>query len=279
MKLLIAPLLAVGVSLATFAAEQKTELTEQKDKVSYALGLNMGMNLKKQSVEVNPDVLMQGLKDALTGDKQLLTDEQMRDTFRQLNEEVRARQTKIRDEQLSKNKEAGAKFLAENAKKEGWATLPSGLQYKVVNEGSGPTPSATDKVTVKYRGTLIDGTEFDKNDSATFPVNGVIKGWTESLQKMKKGAKWQLAIPGDLAYGERGYPPKIEPNATLLFDVELVDIQAGQPAQPPQPVTSDIIKVPSAEELKKGAKIEVLKPEDVQKEIERQKQQQQNQPK
>src|SRR5690606_6030071 len=141
----------------------------------------------------------------------------------------------------------------ENAKKEGVVTLPSGLQYKVITEGSGPSPKPTDKVIVKYRGTLTDGTGFDANDSATFGVTQVIKGWSEALQKMKKGAKWQLAIPGDLAYGERGYPPKIEPNSTLLFDVELIDIQPGATVQPPpQPVTSDIIKVPSAEELKKG---------------------------
>lgn len=274
MKHLIAPLLAIGVSLGSYGADQATELKEQKDKVSYALGLNMGMNLKRQSVEVNPDILMQGLKDALGGEKQLLTDEQMKETFRQLNQEVMARQQKVRDEQLTKNKEAGQKFLEENAKKEGIVTLPSGLQYKVLSEGTGPSPKSTDRVSVKYAGTLINGTEFDstaKNGGtpATFRVDGVIKGWTEALQKMKKGSRWQLFIPGDLAYGERGSPPKIEPNSTLIFDVELLDILPPQEA--PQPVTSDIIKVPSAEELKKGAKIEVLKEEDVKREIEKQK--------
>jgi FKBP-type peptidyl-prolyl cis-trans isomerase FklB len=276
MKLLMAPILAIGVSLASYAAETKTELTEQKDKVSYALGMNMGMNLKRQNVEVNSDVLMQGLKDALSGNKQLLTDDQMRETFKQLNQEVMARQQKVREEQLTKNKAAGEAFLAENAKKEGIVKLPSGLQYKVITEGSGPSPKATDRVSVKYRGTLIDGTEFDSTEKnggapATFRVDGVIKGWTEALQKMKKGAKWQLFIPGDLAYGERGSPPKIEPNATLVFDVELLDILPPQETAAPQPVTSDIIKVPSADELKKGAKIEVLKEEDVKREIEKQK--------
>ena len=282
MKLLMAPILAIGVSLACHAAEEKTELTEQKDKVSYALGLNMGMNLKKQSVDVNPDVLMQGLRDALSGEKQLLTDEQMRETFRQLNQEVMARQQQKRQEQLVKNKEEGAKFLAENAKKDGVVTLPSGLQYKVISEGSGPSPKPGDRVSVTYKGTLIDGTVFDSTEKnggtpATFRVDGVIKGWTEALLKMKKGAKWELFIPSDLAYGEGGKPP-IEPNSTLIFEVELLDVLPPvAPAQPPQPVTSDIIKVPSAEELKKGAKIEVLKPEDVQREIEKQKQLQEQQ--
>lgn len=272
MKVLIAPILAIGVTLAGYAAESTTELKEQKDKVSYALGMNMGVNLKRQNVEVNPDLVLQGLKDALSGEKQLLNDEQMRETFRQLNQEVMARNQKQREEQQNKNKAAGESFLAENVKKEGVVKLPSGLQYKVISEGSGASPKATDRVAVKYRGTLINGTEFDKNDNATFQVNQVIKGWTEALQLMKKGAKWQLFIPSDLAYGPQG-SGKIEPNSTLLFDVELIDILP--PAQAAQPVTSDIIKVPSAEELKKGAKIEVLKEEDVKREIEKQKQQQQ----
>jgi hypothetical protein len=146
-------------------------------------------------------------------------------------------------------------------------TLPSGLQYTVVAEGEGASPKPEDTVTVKYRGTLMDGTEFDKTpdgETANFPANRVIRGWTEALTRMKPGAKWKLFIPSDMAYGLRGSPPKIGPNAVLIFDVELVSFQASPAAANPNPpLTSDIIKVPSLEEMKKGAKIETIKPEEV----------------
>jgi FKBP-type peptidyl-prolyl cis-trans isomerase FklB len=256
-----------------------SELKDKKDRTSYAIGMSMGQNLKRQSVDVNLDLLIRGIKDSLAAEKVLLTDEQMRDTFKELQTDMQAKMQQRREEQKTKNKGEGEQFLAENAKKEGVMKLPDGLQYKIIKEGSGPSPKATDRVSVKYTGKLINGTVFDSTDKnggrpTNFRVDGVIKGWTEALQKMKKGAQWELFIPSDLAYGENGNR-NIEPNSTLIFNVELVDIlPSEQPPAPSEPVTSDIIKVPSADELKKGAKIEVLKPEDVKREIEKQKQEQ-----
>jgi FKBP-type peptidyl-prolyl cis-trans isomerase FklB len=291
MKLSLFATMMLGASLLARGAEGdantntnvSSELKDKKDRTSYALGMNMGANLKKQGVEVNPDLLLRGLRDAMQTDKTLLTEEQMRETFKELQTEMQAKYQQRRTEQLGKNKTEGEKFLAENKSKEGVVALPDGLQYKVIKEGDGPSPKASDQVSVKYTGKLINGTVFDSSDKhggqpAKFRVDGVIKGWTEALQKMKKGSHWELYIPSDLAYGERGSGAQIEPNSTLIFDVELVDITpADKPPTPGEPVTSDIIKVPSAEELKKGAKIEVLKPEDVKREIERQKSEQQKQ--
>ena len=185
------------------------------------------------------------------------------------------------DDTAQKNKEAGAAFLAENKSKKGVITTDSGLQYKTVKEGEGSSPAETDSVTVNYKGTLIDGKEFDSGNEISFPLNGVIKGWTEGLQLMKAGGSTRFFIPSDLAYGPSG-PPNIGPNSTLIFDVDLLSIKgkeqaAANPATPaatvePDPkqvVTSDIIKVPSAEEMKKGAKIEVIKKEDLPAEIEK----------
>jgi FKBP-type peptidyl-prolyl cis-trans isomerase len=195
----------------------------------------------------------------------------MRDTFNQLRTQIQARMA----EKGKENKAAGEKFLAENKSKAGIKTTDSGLQYKIIQEGSGDSPKATDDVQVKYTGRLIDGTVFDSTDKrggtpARFKVGQVIRGWTEALQMMKKGSKWEIYIPSDLAYGERA-TGTIPANSTLIFDVELVDFTAGATPPPAQPVTSDIIKVPSAEEMKKGAKIEIIKPEDVDKEIEKEK--------
>ena len=191
------------------------------------------------------------------------------------------------DNAAQKNMEAGAAFLAENKSKEGVITTDSGLQYKTVKEGDGTSPAETDSVTVNYKGTLIDGKEFDSGNGISFPLNGVIKGWTEGLQLMKVGGSTRFFIPSDLAYGASG-PPNIGPNSTLIFDVDLLsikgkeqaatkpatpnDLVAPAPDEPKQVVTSDIIKVPSAEEMKKGAKIEVIKKEDLEAEIEKAKQ-------
>lgn len=275
MKLLYFTTLAAGLCVVAQGADATVELKEKQDRISYALGMNMGMNLKRQGVSVKPELLIKGFQDALAGGQLLLTEAQLQETFTELNNEMREVRAAKQKEAGERNLVEGKKFLDENAKKEGIKTTVSGLQYKVVSEGSGPSPKATDRVSVKYTGKLVDGTVFDSTDKqggapATFRVDGVIKGWTEALQMMKKGAKWELYIPGPLAYGERGQGPQIQPNAVLIFEVELVDIIPNV-EQPAQPVTSDIIKVPSADELKKGAKIEVLKPEDVQREIEKQK--------
>jgi FKBP-type peptidyl-prolyl cis-trans isomerase FklB len=266
--------LAFGIALSlphSFAADGTVKLTEQKDRISYALGVNFGQNLKNQGVDANLDLVRRGIEDALASKPQL-TDAEMKETFSQLRTQMAAHM----EEKKKQNKAEGEKFLAENAKKPGIEKTPSGLQYRIIEAGSGNPPGTNDEVTVNYTGKLIDGTEFDSSAKqgrpAKFRVNGVIKGWTEALLKMKKGAKWELFIPAELAYGERGRP-NIPPNSTLLFTVELVDIAptAVPPSVTPQPVTSDIIKVPSAEELKKGAKIEVIKPEDVEKEIQKEK--------
>jgi FKBP-type peptidyl-prolyl cis-trans isomerase FklB len=277
MKLRNVTMAACALSVSLFAAESTLNLEDQKEKTSYALGENFGNNLRNQGVEVNVDTVLKGIQDGLANQGKL-NEQQMRETFTALSAQVRTRM----QEKAKANKAEGEKFLAENAKKEGIHTLPGGLQYRIIKEGSGESPKTNDEVSVKYTGKLLDGTVFDstskRNDQpARFRVNGVIKGWTEALTMMKKGAEWELFIPAELAYGERG-GPAIPGNSVLHFTVELLDIfPAPTPPPPPgaaagnQQVTSDIIKVPSAEELKKGAKIEVLKPEDVQKEIEKEK--------
>jgi FKBP-type peptidyl-prolyl cis-trans isomerase FklB len=227
MKSALVGILAIlFIATQVFAADNKLLKTD-KDKTSYALGLNAGTNFKQQSIDVNTDVFVKGLKDALSGAKPLLTDDEIRSTLTVLQKEMMAKQTEKMQVLGAKNKKEGEVFLAENKKKEGVITLPSGLQYKVIKEGTGKMPKATDTVTTNYRGTLIDGTEFDssykRGEPATFPVNGVIPGWTEALQLMKTGSKWQLFIPSNRAYGERGTGP-IGPNAVLLFDVDLISI-------------------------------------------------------
>src|SRR5271155_4359986 len=201
----------------------------QKDKVSYAIGMNIGTTLHKQSVDVDPKVLQQGLEDAFTGGKTLLSEDEARATLTEFQTEMRKKMQEKMQAEGEANKKEGATFLAANKAKDGVVTLPSGLQYKILTPGTGPKPTASDSVVCNYRGTLIDGKEFDssykRGQPATFPVTGVIKGWTEALQLMPVGSKWQLFIPADLAYGERGAGAEIGPNATLIFEVELLSIQ------------------------------------------------------
>jgi FKBP-type peptidyl-prolyl cis-trans isomerase FklB len=214
---------------AAGAADQPIgPLKDQKDKVSYAIGLDIGGTMKRQSIDVNEDLLNKGIQDGLSGSKGLLTDEQVKEVMGTFQKDMITKQAAARKAAGEKNAAEGKKFLEENKKKEGVKTTASGLQYKVLKEGTGPTPKATDTVKVNYRGTTIEGTEFDssykRGEPATFPVNRVIKGWTEGLQLMKAGSKYQFYVPADLAYGERGAGADIGPNSTLLFDVELVEI-------------------------------------------------------
>ena len=185
--------------------------------------------MHKQSVPVDPNIMARGLKDALAGGKTLLTAEEARAAITAVQNDMREKQQAKMQVAGDANKNEGEAFLADNKSKEGVVALPSGLQYKVLKEGNGPKPTATDSVVCNYRGTLINGTEFDSSTKhggpATFPVNGVIKGWTEALQLMPVGSKWQLLVPSDLAYAERGAGADIGPNATLIFEVELVSIQ------------------------------------------------------
>jgi FKBP-type peptidyl-prolyl cis-trans isomerase len=213
-------------------------LKTPKDKLSYALGMNFGATLHKQSIEVDPAIVLRGLKDAVAGGKTLLTEEEARATLMQLQNDVRKRMQEKAQVAGEANKKEGQAFLDANKAKDGVVALPSGLQYKVLTAGTGPKPAASDTVVCNYRGTLIDGTEFDssykRGQPATFPVTGVIKGWTEALQLMPVGSKWQLFLPPDLAYGDAGAGPQIGPGATLIFEVELLSIQA--PANPsPKP--------------------------------------------
>jgi FKBP-type peptidyl-prolyl cis-trans isomerase len=211
-------------------------LKTQKDKFSYALGMNLGMSLKKQAVEVDPVILTQGLKAAMAGGKTVLTPEEAQATLMEVQNDLRKKQQEKMQVTGEANKKDGDAFLAANKAKEGVVTLPSGLQYKILKEGTGPKPTATDSVVCNYRGTLINGTEFDssykRGQPATFPVVGVIKGWTEALQLMPVGSKWQLVIPSSLAYAERGAGGEIGPNATLIFEVELMSIQEKPKAEP-----------------------------------------------
>jgi FKBP-type peptidyl-prolyl cis-trans isomerase FklB len=221
-------------------------LKSEKDKLSYTFGANFGKSLKQQEIEINTDIFIKGMKEGLSGGKMLLTDQEMKDTMTSFQKEMAAKQAEKRKTLGEKNKKEGDAFLAANKSKEGVKTLPSGLQYKVITEGTGKTPKATDTVVTNYRGTLIDGTEFDssyqRKAPATFKVNGVVKGWTEALQLMKEGAKWQLFVPSELAYGERGAGPNIGPNAVLIFEIELISSkeESAAPSKPgskPGPAT------------------------------------------
>ena len=224
-----------AVCIASLAlAQDKPQLKDQKDKASYSIGYDIGETFKKQKIELNLDALMSGMKEALAGKDATMSKEERDKTLQAFQKEMMEKQVAASKEAATKNQAEGEKFLAENKNKEGVKTTASGLQYKVLKEGSGASPKETDTVVTNYRGTLIDGTEFDssykRNEPASFPVNRVIKGWTEALQLMKPGAKYQLFIPSSLAYGERGAGQLIGPNATLIFEVELLSIKPPEPA-------------------------------------------------
>jgi FKBP-type peptidyl-prolyl cis-trans isomerase FklB len=226
-------------SAAKKAAPAPLTLTTPKDKLSYAIGLSLGKSLKRDEIDVDLAILTRAIKDVLAGNQQLLTDQEMQSTLSALSAELRKKQELKMQQLAEQNKKDGDSFLAANKTKEGVVTLPSGLQYKVLQEGSGPKPAAADMVVVNYRGTLLNGTEFDssykRGQPATFGVGQVIRGWTEALQLMPVGSTWQIFIPSDLAYGARGAGRDIGPNSTLVFEVELVAIQ---PKTPPAPMPS-----------------------------------------
>jgi FKBP-type peptidyl-prolyl cis-trans isomerase FklB len=232
-------LITLAAIAAPVLAEDRPALKETKDKVSYSIGLDIGTNLKRNKIDINSDALATGLKDGISGAKPLLTQDEMQAVMTQFSKDMQEKTNAARQEAAQKNKEEGEKFLAENKSKPDVKTTASGLQYKVIKAGSGAAPKPTDSVVVNYRGTLLDGTEFDssykRNEPATFPVNQVIKGWTEALQLMKPGSKYELFIPSNLAYGERGAGGEIGPNATLKFDVELLSVK---PAATPAPSAS-----------------------------------------
>ena len=230
MKVLLTAVLSVAMlANQACAGEKKMEFKSEKDKVSYSIGLDIGNNFKRQAIDIDAEALAAGIKDAISASKPLLTENEVKEVMTAFQKGLAAKQAEKMKVIGEKNSKEGETFLAENKKKEGVKTTASGLQYKVITPGKGPMPKDTDTVSVNYRGTLIDGTEFDssykRGEAVSFPVNGVIKGWTEALQLMKVGSKWQLFIPSNIAYGERGAGGQIGPNATLIFEVELLSIK------------------------------------------------------
>jgi FKBP-type peptidyl-prolyl cis-trans isomerase FklB len=217
-----------GAAAQHHASAPPLVLKTDKDKQSYAIGMNIGKSIHRDDVDVDPNILLRGMKDALAGGKTVLTDDEAKAVMTNLQAEMRKQQAEKAQVAAETNKKAGDAFLAENKAKDGVVTLPSGLQYKILTEGTGPKPAATDTIVCNYKGTLLDNTEFDSSYSRkqplTIPVGGVIKGWTEALQLMPVGSKWQLFIPSDLAYGPQAKGP-IGPNSTLIFEVELLSIQ------------------------------------------------------
>jgi FKBP-type peptidyl-prolyl cis-trans isomerase FklB len=226
---LFAVLTAVFFMATVSFAQEDAVLKSEKDRLSYAIGMDIGNGLKRQDIDLNAEIVAQGIWDSMSGGKTLMTEQESRQTMNALKQELARKQMAKMKELGDKNKKEGEKFLAENRTKDGVIALPSGLQYKVVRKGTGKSPKAGDTVTVNYRGTFIDGTEFDssyrRGQPASFTVSGVIPGWTEALQLMQEGAKWELYIPPDLAYGERGAGRSIGPNSTLIFEVELLSVK------------------------------------------------------
>ena len=224
------------ISLAGCTPEEASSASElkldtSKNRISYTIGVNIGQDFKSQNMDVDPDLLLMGLKDTLSGKELQLTEEEMVQEIQNFQQEMQAKMAAEMEVKAAENKASGEAFLAENAKQEGVVVTESGLQYKIIEPGQGDSPGPADVATVHYRGTLIDGTQFDssydRGQPASFPVGGVIPGWSEALQLMKPGAKWQLSIPAELAYGERGAGQDIGPNSTLLFDVELISVEQG----------------------------------------------------
>ena len=229
MKYAFIILLSIGFFFSLSAAGDKVKLKDQRDKDSYSLGYQFGESLKRGGVDIKLTAYTYGIQDALGGKEPLMRIEEIRATVRGLRQRTIVAQKEKHKELAAKNLFEGKTFMQKNAKIKGVKTLPSGLQYRVLVKGSGRNPKANDTVTVHYSGTFINGTEFDssykRGRPQTFQVNGVIRGWTEALQLMKEGAKWQLFIPPKLAYGERGRGSRMPPNSTLIFEVELISIK------------------------------------------------------
>jgi FKBP-type peptidyl-prolyl cis-trans isomerase FklB len=239
-----APAAAPAQSTAGQAPAQAPNLASgfktQKEKISYAIGMEMGKGVKAQGIDVDPAIMTQGLKDGISGAKPQMSEEELRQVITSLQQEIRQKQMQAQEAAATENKTKGEAFLAENAKKDGVVALPDGLQYKVLTTGQGKKPQESDTVLCNYKGTFLDGTEFDSSAKAGKPVpfelKNVIPGFREILQLMPVGSKWQVFVPSNLAYGERGAGGVIGPNATLIFEVELVSIQDAAPAASAKPI-------------------------------------------
>ncbi len=261
MKLILVPALFLTTALSLHA-DNAPQLTDDKSRISYAIGMMLGQNFfKRNNLDTNSvdmDVVAQAMKTIQTDGTPLMTALEMQTTIKDFQQKMMAKQKAVLAQEATKDKADGLAFLSANKNNPGVITLPDGLQYQVITNGTGAVPGPNDQVSVNYRGTLVNGQEFDssyrRGQPAQFPVNGVIHGWTEALEKMPVGSKWKLFIPSELAYGEMPRPG-IPPNSVLIFEVELLSIKS-QPQ--PEPQTSDIIKVPSAEGMKRGEKIEVI---------------------
>ena len=225
-------LLGVALLAIPVGAQDTPAFKTPKEKFSYALGMEIGSGFRKQALDLDPETLGKGFADAFAGGKTLLTEDEMRAALASAQEEYKKKQAALRAEKGQIALKEGQEFLAANKSKEGVVTLPSGLQYKILKEGTGEKPEFDDTVVWNYRGTLLDGTEFDSsakhNGAAAFPLKGVIKGWAEALQLMSVGSKWQLFVPPQLAYGENGAGQIVPPNSTLVFEVELLAIKENQ---------------------------------------------------
>ena len=225
MKFRLMVVLGIVFLASQMSAAENLALKTQKDKVSYIIGMDIGKNMKLQAIDIDPEMIAKGIKDVLSGEKPSLSEQEINETMAAFQKEMMAKRQEI----AKKNQKEGESFLEENKKKEGVKTLPSGLQYRVIKAGAGKKPKSTDTVTIHYRGTLVNGTEFDNSyrrwEPLSIPVKDVIPGWTEALQLMEEGAKWQVFIPSNLAYGERGAGRDIGPNATLIFEIELISIK------------------------------------------------------
>ena len=223
--------LALGLFTCSVSAQEPPAIKTQKDKVSYAIGMEMGKGVKAQGLDVDLNLMFAGLKDALSGAKPLMSEADLNTIITGLQEEIRQKQMQAMEQAAGDNRKQGEAFLAENTKKAGVVTLPSGLQYKILTAGQGKKPVETDTVLCNYRGTFLNGTEFDSSAQAGKPVpieiKGIIPGMKEALLLMPTGSKWQIVIPSSLAYGDRGAANVIGPNATLIFEIELVSIQSN----------------------------------------------------
>jgi len=229
MKHLMVVVFCFGLFACQRSTQNDVQLKSQKDSISYSIGLNIGNNLKSQMIDIEPNIVAQGIKDIVDSNKTLLTEDQAQAVITAFQQQMMAKHEQVAKEQAEKNIKIGEAFLAENKKKEGVVTLPNGLQYKVIKMGTGKKPKATDTITVNYRGTLINGTEFDnsfkRGQPWTAPLNSFIPGWIEAVQLMPVGSNWEIYVPPQLAYGERGAGQIIQPNSTLFFEIELLAIK------------------------------------------------------